>query len=464
MRFLDAARAGFKASAGAGASKFQFPGANSHWSLYGPRTAIDFNSEAGSPMDNSIVAPCIRWKSTNWTQARPVVRRTKRGSEEPANEFEHPLIQLIENPNPFYNGRLLREGLLQDFELDGTAFMQVIYGRFDLPVALYWMPTDMMRPVYQADGSEWVRYWEYSVGGRQVKLAPDEVIVWQQGIDRATAGRRGYSPFKAAIAEMYSDNEARNTVNTILRNRLQMGVMASPSERYFAELVKAGVDTKQAGYNQAQAAELEAKIVNKNTRDGRGSFNMFSVPVSITEFGSVLDKLDSQVLRGLAEERVCAAFGVHPVVVMLGTGLRASSDKHNMEMAQRMSWDNGIVPEQDSFADLISTELLPLMDSRPDTARFDFDRSRVEALRENADQLSTRLMSQWKDDGITHDMLMSGLGYKVDEARKGKYYSELVGAGDPAAEDPEGEAGKAFKAAVSAKWRERRAMYDSLAD
>lgn len=458
MRFLDAARAGYKA--GKEGTRHSFPGATGY-QLYAPRTSIDYKTEAGSPMDNSIVASAMKWKSDNWSQARPVVRRTKRGSDEPSNEFDHALVQLLKRPNPYYSGRLLRDGLFQDYELDGTALMRVIYGRYNLPVELYWLPTESMVPIYQMDGSEWIRYWEYRAGGIATKLANDEVFVWKQGIDRLTGGRKGYSPFKAAIADVYSDNEARNTVNTILRNRAQMGVMVSPSERYFAELVKGGVKPWEAGYNPAQAAEVEARIDSKNTRDRRGSTNVFSVPMSVTEFGSVLDKLQSQELRGLAEERVCSILGVHPVVISLGSGLRASSDKHNMEMAQRMSWVNGIVPVQDSFAECVNYELLPLMDSRPDTAVFDFERSGVEALREDADAVSVRLLDQWEKDAITHDALMSGLGYKIDSARKGKYKSELI-TGDPAGDNPVEEAAKQFKEGFARKCRERRAMYDDL--
>jgi phage portal protein BeeE len=385
-------------------------------------------------MDNSIVASCIAWKSKNWAQASPVIKRLRRLTE-PSNEFDHALVKLLNRPNPHYSSRLLREALLQDYSLDGTAFIRIIFGAYNLPVALYWMPTEQMVPIYNADGSEWVRYWEYTAGGQVTKLDPSEVIVWKQGVDRATGGRRGRAPFQAGIAEAYSDNEARNTVNAILRNRAQMGMMVAPDGRYFAELVKGGVKPYEAGYNPAQAQEIEARVNSKNTGDRRGSTNVFSVPMSITEFGSVLDKLDSRVLRSFSEERICALFGIHPVVLPMGTGLAASSDKHNMETAQRMSWLNGIVPEQDSFADAIN-ELIPLMDARPDTARFDFDRSQVEALQENADNLSTRVMAQWKDDAITHDELRGRLGYKTDDARKGKYYSELVAAGDPMADDP----------------------------
>lgn len=453
MKILDVARAGFKASNRSGQSHL-FTGGLSGLSLYGPRTDINYASEVGNPMDNSIVASCMRWKSTNWPQARPVVKRDKRGGE-PVNEFDHPIVQLLQNPNPFYDGRLMLEGALQDYELDGTGFLQVVYGAYNLPVELYWLPTESMTPIYTADGSEWIRYWEYTAGGKVKKLAPDEVLVWRQGLDRSTGGRKGYSPFKAGIAEAYGDNEARNTVNTILRNRAQMGTMISPSERYFAELVKGNIRPWEAGYTKEAAEELEKKIHSKNSRDRRGSTNVFSVPMSVTEFGSVLDKLDSRTLRSFPEERICALFGIHPVVLPLGTGLQASSDKHNMEMAQRMSWLNGIVPEQDSFAAVMG-QLLGLMDTRPSTARFDFDRSEVEALQENADDLSTRLMAQWEGDAITHDLLMAKLGYKVDEKRKGKYKSELVMAGDPAGEDPiKDDRAKSLREYVAAKWAAR---------
>lgn len=462
MKFLDTARMGFKASRFRGkATEPLFAGSSSTWSLFGPRTSIDYKQEIGSPMDSSIVAPLMGWIVDAWQEAEPVVFRDKENGDDPDIERKHAVLDLLNRPNPFYSGRMLHEALIQDLKLDGTAFVQIISDRYGLPMEAYWLPTDTMRPEYNSNGTEWVRYWECTIGGQTKKVDPSELLIWREGVDRATGGRRGYSRFKACIADVFSDNEARNTVNTILRNRMQMGVVATPSERYYAEIVKAGVNPKEVGYNEATAKELEDKIAAKNTRDGRGSFNLFATPMTITEFGSVLDKLDSRVLRSIPEERTAAAFKVHPVVAMLGTGLQASSDKHNMEEASRISWLSGIVPLQNSFADLINEELLPLTETKTN-GRFGFDRSQVLALQESSDAVATRLLSIWKEDGITHDELRVGIGKKADPARKGLYYSDIFAPAPEEDDDedkPDDDDAKALKTTLSEKWRARTRQY-----
>lgn len=429
-----------------------FPSGGGYGWLFGPRTNVDFKAEIGNPLDNSIVTSCFGWLSDSWKEARPVVERSTSGGKV-ENEFDHQIIQLLENPNPFYSGELLLDGMLQDYVFDGTAFAEILRDKYGLPIALFWMPTEAMTPYYVGDGNEWIRYWIYTVGGKRRDVAPENVWVWQQGIDRNFGGRKGYSRFKSAIADAFTDNEARNTVNSILRNRAQMGLMISPSERYMAEIVKAGANPLELGYNKDTADEIRSKINTRHTKDGRGSTEVLSVPMSVTEFGSVLDKIDSAAIRGLSEERICSIFKIHPVVLGLGAGLRASSDKHNMEFAHRMSWLNGVAPVQNSFSKSLNSCLMPFMDTDSKNARFDFDRSNVPALQEDADAKSTRLLSQWEKDAIKHGELRTALGREVDPSRAEEYFSAMA----PVSEEPPAlpDDAKQLKERIESMWRER---------
>jgi hypothetical protein len=277
--FLNRIKAAANALKGASSPGTVFPtGMGGSW-LYGPRTNLDFKAEIGNPLDNSVVASCFGWLSDSWKEAEPVVER-KVAAGKTENELDHAVLELVENPNMFYSGNLLLDGMLQDYVFDGTAFAEIKRDKYGVPNQLFWMPTEAMEPYYVADGSEWIRYWMYTIGGKRRDVDPKDVLVWQQGIDRNYGGRKGYSRFKAAIAETYSDNEARNTVNAILRNRAQMGLMITPSDRFMAEIVKAGINPKEAGYNQKTADEIKEKINARHTKDGRGSSEVFSVPMA----------------------------------------------------------------------------------------------------------------------------------------------------------------------------------------
>lgn len=438
---------------GKGANAPIFPGTSGHWSgwLNGPRTSINYAYEVGRPGDNSAVQANLGWIADAWAEVLPYVgKKTSDGEDK---DYEHRIVQLFERPNPYYSGQLLRDGILQDLLTEGTGYVRIIRDRYGIPSELYWLPTDAVRPYWDGP-NEWIRYWEYTPQGQLVKLAPEDVLVWRQGINPTNGGRTGYSRLKAALRDIYTDNEASNTVNSILRNRAQMGIMVAPDSRYFAELLKGGRNPFEAGYTEEAAKEIEAKINAKNQGDNRGSTNVFSVPMSVTEFGSVIGDVASDALHNLAEERICAVFKIPPVVVGLGTGLQQSSDRHNMETAQRQAWVNCIIPLQNQFARVVNDSLMPQFEKAG--YRFGFDRSHIDALQENTDDKAKRVALLWEKDVIKHGEARSEMGYEADDATADLYYSEFTG-GEPDPETPDEltEEAKQFKAKIVNRWRNR---------
>lgn len=446
MNLIKAAQRGYRGSA-------TLPDGSGTWySQLGPRSNIDYKAEIGNPMTSALVASCMGYITDQWKQSPDVIFRTEVEGDEPVMERKHRLLELLKNPNEVYGASLFRDGIIQDLKLDGTAFAHVEYDRFGLPIKLWWLPTESVRCEYTPD-REWVRYWEYTSGGRSVKFAPEEVLVWREGLDKSTGGRRGFSRFRAAIAEVYGDNEARNTVNIIMRNRAQMGTVITPSERYMAEVVKAKA-WDSLGFNKQTADEMEAKVNAKYTGDGRGRLNIFNTPMTVQEFGSVLEHLDSQAIRSLPQSMVASIFGIHPATVSFLIGLQSSQDKNNIQFANRMSWMNGIMPVQDNFAEPINEFLLPLTDLNAANLKFGFDRTAVEALQEDANEKSNRVIAQWEKNAITHDEMRTELGLEIDPALKGMYFKDLQAqAAEHAASLASDTAGA--KELLGRKWRQR---------
>jgi HK97 family phage portal protein len=448
---FKAAAAAFRGKSGA---QVLFPGTSGSWAgwLNGPRTKIDYPIEVGRPGDNSAVQSCLGWIADAWPEAIPYMAKSMRGGKED-KQYQHALISLFERPNAYYSGQLLRDGLLQDLLIEGTAFARIVRDRYGIPVELYWLPTDSVRPFWEGP-DEWIRYWEYTPQGQLQKIDPADMLIWKQGINPTNGGRTGYSRLKSALRDIYRDNEAANTTNAILKNRAQMGIMASPDGRYFAELVKGGINPFEAGYSKEVAQELETRINAKNTGDNRGSTNVFSVPMSITEFGSVLKEVSSPELHNLSEERICAIFKIPPVVIGLGTGLEASSDKHNMETAQRQAWLNCIVPLQNQFARIMTEEMVPQFEVGQ--WRFGFDRTNVDALQENTSERADRVVKLWQGDVLKHGEARSEMGLESDPATEELYYSEFTGTGEQPEEQGQGDLtdeAKQFKAQMVARWR-----------
>ena len=142
------------------------------------------------------------------------------------------------------------------------------------------------------------------------------------------------------------------------------------------------------------------------------------------------------------------------MVIGLGTGLEASSDKHNMETAQRQAWLNCIVPLQNQFARIMTEEMVPQFEVGP--WRFGFDRTGVDALQENTSERADRVVKLWQGDVLKHGEARSEMGLESDPATEELYYTEFTGTGEQPAEQGQDDLtddAKQFKAQMVARWR-----------
>src|SRR5690348_3217798 len=93
------------------------------WSLVLPQTKFDYQTAVGEPILNSAVAACINWILRTFPEAPLLLQKkdaSKGGVYVPVEE--HPLTDLIHNPNPYYNETILWMGTLLSFNLNGNAY------------------------------------------------------------------------------------------------------------------------------------------------------------------------------------------------------------------------------------------------------------------------------------------------------------------------------------------------------
>src|SRR5690242_14072852 len=89
--------------------------------LTGPSvgTTIDYAAAAGDLGTNGIIMACIGWLMRAEPEAPwEVNRRTAQGVNIVG---DHPLIALLNRPNPFYSGLALRQATVFSFNLAGNA-------------------------------------------------------------------------------------------------------------------------------------------------------------------------------------------------------------------------------------------------------------------------------------------------------------------------------------------------------
>lgn len=413
------------------------------------KSNLDWKAQVGDASSNSIVTVCIGWIADEWPEAKPYLAETLKNGKEKAL-WSHDILTLLKNPNQFYGARVLWQALLIDLLVDGNAYLHLIKNRFGIPVSMFWIPSNAVRPMRNdpGDDSAWIDYYEYVVGGKLYKIPPDDIVHLRQGIN-PNDPRLGWSRLRSGLAEVFTDNEAAATVNTLLGNRAVPGLIVSPK----------AIDLKQQGVTfspmtQEQAQEIEAKANAKFTGDGRGATWVHSRPIDIVQWGANIAELSTRLIRQIPEERICAIFKIPPGVVKLGAGLERNT-MSNASMEEEQAWRHGIVPLLGLVGDALKAQLLPQMELRHERYEIKYDLSAIGALQEDADAKAKRLDALWQSDLISHDEARVELGYQADTARTGMYYSELMAPKADPQDEQDAEDGKALREQLREKWRAR---------
>ncbi len=113
-------------------------------------------------------------------------------------------------------------------------------------------------------------------------------------------------------------------------------------------------------------------------------------PTEIKEFGYDPKKMDLGHVRGLSEERVCAAIGLPSAVVGFGSGMSQTKVGATLEELHRIAWLACIIPNQDLIADELDRNLRDDF-TLQDNEHLGYDRKHVRALQEDLNSESERM-------------------------------------------------------------------------
>ena len=368
-----------------------------YWSTTGlGRTSYGYGSFVGEGRGNAIVMSVVFWLCRTFPEAPIRVQERQRdGALEP--NATHPMVRLLDRPNPYYSGVLLWMATLADWMLTGNAYWVKIRSSAGKVVELYWLPAGMVEPRWDEDGSEYLTHYEYSVNGDRKKLEPEDVVHFRYGLDPANV-RKGLSPLATLLREVFTDDEAANYTASLLKNMGIPGVIVSPD----GDLGPSRDDLERA------KAEYEAKFGGDNR--GRALFMSGKTKVDVLTFNP--QQMDLKQLRRIPEERVTAVFGLPAVVVGLGAGLDRSTFA-NFKEAREAAYESNVIPTQRLLAAEIATQLLPEFEAAED-AIVDFDLSQVRVLQEDQDALFKRAGQAVRDGLIKQNEGRQMIGFDQD--------------------------------------------------
>lgn len=375
---------------------------------------------------STIMAP-ILWLVRTFPEAPIRVSQIdpETGALEPIPD--HGLPKLIRRPNPFYTRITLWMAVLIDLLTTGNAYILKIHNQLGEVAELWWAPASTMNP--QGDAQNFITHYDYTPNGMIQPLEPSDVIHIRFGMDPANP-RVGLSPLKSVLAEVMTDEEARDFTSHLLANMGVPGLVVSP-------------DTGGPPPSAEDTSATKSYIRDNFTGDKRGEPLVLAGPTKVQEFGFSPEQLNLRELRRIPEERITAVLGVPAIVAGLGAGLDRSTFA-NMSEAREMAYESGVMPLQRLICEELGTQLLP--DFYPegyntDMLEVEFDTSKIRVLQEDETKKIERL-----NVGVSNGWLSVAYaqreGFGIDPGEYDDVYLRAMNIeAVPVGEDPNADTG-----------------------
>ena len=379
------------------------PGARPLFTNLLKRTRFDYRREVGDYLDASVVTAPIAWIARALPEAELTICQELPDGEEQEVE-DHPMLDLIKTPNPYYGDIALWMATLVSFLTSGDAYWAIIRNGAGVPAELWYVPHWMMEPMWPADGSVFISHYRYTpgAGSLQIDLPFDDVVHFRHGLNPRNM-RKGLSPLDGVIREIFVDLESSNFVASLLRNMGVPGVVISPKGGAMPS--PEDVQATKTWFSQAFGG------------DNRGGPVVFGAPTDVQPYGFNPQQMNMSEGRDVAEERVCACLGIPAAIVGFGAGLQQTKVGATMEELRKLAWNNGVLPFARMLADELQRSLLPQFGDFTGM-EVEWDTCDVNALQEDEDKRTDRLNKQLNSGAITLFEWRSEMGYPADDSHK----------------------------------------------
>ena len=366
-----------------------------------PRTTYSYGRDVRHGLDSNVIMSPVSWIMRTFTEAEPIVETRRNDRWQTVDP--HKLTALLNQPNQFYDGDATFKALVISYCLDGNAYLIKRRNTIGDVTELWYAPHWMIEPKWPNDGTTFISHYEYRPGqGSKQDLLPRDVVHLRFGLDPRNP-RKGFSPLRPLLREIFTDEEASNFAAAVLRNQGFPGVVISPKE----------------GMSQTreEATAVKARFTQHFTGDRRGEPFVATRPTDINTFGFNSQQIQLTGLRDVSEERVCAMLGLPAAVVGFGAGLQQVKVGATMRELVRLARVNVINPMGRTFGKAFTWQLLIDFNSQS-RFRVRFDMSDVSVFQEDETEREERIIAR-VDGGVMQVAdAQEELGLDVDETQR----------------------------------------------
>lgn len=374
-------------------------------------TPRNFESLADEGYRKNVIAyRCISLISQNaaavpWTVSR------KTGGDSKKLE-DHPLLQLLQRPNPMQGGAELFQTLYGFFLIAGNSYLEAVGPEGTSPLELWSLRPDRMRVVPGRQGIP--EAYRYQVNGRNIDFSVDTVSGRAQVLHvksfHPLDDWYGMSPLEAAAFSIDQHNEAAKWNAALLQSsgRPSGALVYKPS-------YPDAPDTLSEEQRQNLKAELE-RYFSGAANAGRpivleGGLDWREMALSPKD-------MDWLAGKDVSAREIALAFHVPPQLI----GIDGSMTFANFEQARLALFDDAVLPLLGHFRDELNNWLAPQFG---DDIFVGFDTDKVEALAPRRERIWERVT---KADFMTVNEKRKALG--LDALEDGNRMPEKTGASD----------------------------------
>lgn len=389
-----------------------YSGTGTQWMVPGSRDAAIDIERRGGLQATEIASMSLKWRATQVAQPYMVVQKlSPLGAWEASNKND--LFQLLQRPN---NERTMRDMLIcTDISLGlyGNAYWIKERNEAGVVVALKWVPSNMIRPFWDEDSTDFIAGYAYKPNSETYLYYPEDVLHFRDGVDERNI-RFGHAPLKPFLNSVAADISMTEYEDAIMRNMGIPGAVFIPKPEFAMAI---GDD---------QANRVKKRFRETTTGSARGEALVMDYPADVVFPNVTPSNMSIDVMRRSPEIRIPAALGINAVAVgldMTQTGLNSSKKEFI-----RQAWDYGVTPIHDLICDVFLKDLVPeFLNASKYRVMFIYDD--VPFLREDETELHARIGNDWKNGFITLDEARTGARYTPDVTGRGQmYYNEFVSA------------------------------------
>ncbi len=318
---------------------------------------MDQIRQVGDGASNSIVHATLRVLTDAWAEPPPAVWEIGDDGQ-PVEIEDHPLPDLLENPNPEMTSDLLWHYYVWATRLDGNAYLWKARNGAGRPVELWPLRPDLVTPIRLKDrgGPDTGRNidaYAYRPGtGGEVLIDPADIVHLRLGLDPGDHAL-GVGPIKTVLKEVVGDEAAAKLIAGLLSNMGIPGVVLAPE------------DPTSPGPSESEADAIARRWRDRFSGEKAGRPLILSGRLRPVVTAFTPEQLDVSALRRVPEERIPAVCGVPSILAGMGAGLTASSGRSESVTLLEAFTERTMIPDWSRVARQLTRQLLPDVDSRP---------------------------------------------------------------------------------------------------